>query len=350
MTSDFLLLKEIIEKNGSFLLTTHVNPDPDAIGSTITLFYILKKLGKTVRVVNCSETPYFIGFMDEENIAEKFDPDIHASLFEELDVLIALDFNHIGRMSKMQDYFINSSKLKICIDHHSEPESEYFDYLFDYPDLAATSHLIYNFIKETNICQLDYKMAYLLYIAINSDTGSFNYERTTSEIHRIAADLIDCGVDPFEVHHKINSENRINKILLMGNVLSNIKVDETGRVAYIVIPTNLLRSLDAYENEVDNLVNYCLSIKGVEVGLMFMEMKDGAKINFRSKGKVAVNKLAAEFSGGGHHNAAGARLFDINFDEELITKVVTKANEYLNEIEKGNNDFFECSISNIKRI
>ena len=119
---DFNKLKEIIENNKSFLLTTHVNPDADAIGSEIAFYLMLKDIGKDVCIINHSKTPYNLNFLDKYNIIQKYNNSKHNKLFGSVDVLVALDFNRSNRMVSMEKEFLNSDRIKICIDHHVDPE------------------------------------------------------------------------------------------------------------------------------------------------------------------------------------------------------------------------------------
>ena len=120
---DFEKLKNIILNNSSFLLTTHVNPDADAIGSEIAFYYLLKKLGKNVFIINHSSIPYNMEFFNKGNIIQTFNEDLHKNIFNEVDVLVALDFNRADRTVRMENGFRESNKLKICIDHHQDPEN-----------------------------------------------------------------------------------------------------------------------------------------------------------------------------------------------------------------------------------
>ncbi|HOJ36945.1 MAG TPA: bifunctional oligoribonuclease/PAP phosphatase NrnA [Ignavibacteriales bacterium] len=328
---EFKKLVDIINNNQKFVITTHVNPDPDAICSCLIFYTILKNLNKDVKIINTSATPYFIEFLDYEKVIEKYNRDIHLEYINDFDVIVCLDFNHIGRLDTMEKDVIASKAYKICIDHHTEPEVQYFDYLFNNEDYAATVEIMYDLIKATKIIQFDKKIAEWIYIGLKSDTGSFSYERTTAKTYNIAAELVSLGVNPFEIHHLLNSKNRLNKIHLQGHVLSQMKLDDTNKIAYIVVTKAILDKTGAEESEIDGLVNNCLSIEGVEVGLLFIEMEQGMKINFRSKGKVPVNKLAAIYKGGGHHNASGARLFDKELNDEIITDVIKNAQLFIKE-------------------
>jgi len=324
---DFKLIEKIFKENNSFLITTHVNPDADAIGSEIAVYNILKDLGKTAYIINYGSTPYNMKFLDPENIIQHFNEEKHRHLFNEVDVLVALDFNNPSRIVKMQNGFINSTKLKICIDHHQNP-ANFANYLFVDPTYAATGHIIYDFIASTNIVELTKEIAVPIYAAIMTDTGSFRFERTTAEIHRITAELIEAGANPTEIYDRIFDQSNFGKIKLLGETLSSISLNETKEIAYMIITQEAMDRTGADESEIDGFVNYCLSIVGVKIGILFLELNDGIKLSFRSKEQIPVNKLAAEYGGGGHLNASGARLFNIKLNS-FVEGVIKEAEKYL---------------------
>src|SRR5690606_14761684 len=185
--------KEIILQHSSFLLTTHVNPDADAIGSEIAFYQLLKKLNKKVRIVNHSITPYNLLFLDVDKKIEHFSEDEHSTIFNDTDVIIALDFNRADRVVRMKDGFISSSKIKICIDHHQDPENVFHEKFVD-TSYSSTGEIIFDFIKQTKIVELDYSIALPVYAAIMTDTGSFRFDRTTPELHRKTAELLELKV------------------------------------------------------------------------------------------------------------------------------------------------------------
>jgi len=326
---DYTQLKEIILNNNSFVITSHVNPDADAIGSELALYYVLKKLGKTVSVINHSATPYNLMFLDKDRATEKFDYDKHNEILQNTDVLFALDLNQSNRLVKMEKSFLESSAIKVCIDHHQD-KGTFADYFYIDTETSATGELIYDFIVQTKIVDLDYDMALQIYAAIMTDTGAFRYDRTTPKVHRLIADLLELGVNPNYVFDQIYDQSKYSKIKLMGLALASIVIDSTGKIANMTITKKMLDETGALESEVDGFVNFCLAIEKVRIGLLFFELKDGMKVSFRSKGKIPVNKLAAEFNGGGHTNAAGTRLFNVEL-EDTKKKVIDAAKKYLKE-------------------
>ena len=326
---DFDKLKKIILSYNSFLLTTHVNPDADAIGSEVAFYLMLKDLGKKIRIVNHHPTPYNLEFMDIDKKIEKYNPDLHKNIFDDAEVLVALDFNRSDRMVSMTKAFNESNKIKVCIDHHQDAE-EFADACFVDADYCATGHIIYDFIKKTGIVPLTYEIAYQIYAAIMTDTGSFRFERTTPEIHKMAAELLDKGVIPGEVYDKIYDQGKFSKIRLLGKALDSLKLyGDVKKISYMVLTQEDFKNIEAIESDTDNFVNYCLSIENVEIGLLFLELKEGFKVSFRSKGEIPVNKLAKEFGGGGHINASGARIHNGKLDVYL-SKILKRAETYLN--------------------
>ncbi|NNJ53470.1 MAG: bifunctional oligoribonuclease/PAP phosphatase NrnA [Ignavibacteriaceae bacterium] len=329
---NFNELTEIIESNNSFLLTTHVNPDADAIGSEIAFYQILKKLKKEIKIINHSAMPYNLQFLDAEYQIEKYEEAKHKKFLFEYDVLVALDFNRADRLVSMQDSFTESNKLKICIDHHQDAEL-FADHFFTGSDYAATGHIIYDFILKTSIVKMNREIAYPIYAAIMTDTGSFRFERTTPELHGIVADLLNYDIQPSEVFNKLYDESKLSKIKLLGRCLNSLQIID-GKIGYMTITQKDFNELDAIESDTENFVNHILSIEGVKLGLLFIELKNGFKVSFRSKGTLPVNKLAAEFGGGGHLNASGARFRDKQMKEmtpEILNKAKTYSEKHLKE-------------------
>ncbi len=325
---DFKRLADIINSNQSFLITTHVNPDADAIGSEIAFHKLLTLLGKRSKIINHSATPYNLLFLDIDNVIEKYDEALHKTLFDSYDVLVALDFNRADRMVSMQKVFSASKKLKICIDHHQEPE-DFVNFHFIDSEYSATGHIIYNFIKSTNIVKINKDIAAPMYAAIMTDTGSFRFERTDANLHRIVADLLDTGVNPTEIYSQLYDESKFSKIKLLGKALSSLQLIAKNRIGYMVITQKDFIELNALESDTENFVNFIISIEGVKLGMLFIELKNGFKVSFRSKGKIPTNKLAGLFGGGGHLNAAGARFRDTEMIR-MVPKILKEAENFFN--------------------
>ncbi len=324
---DFNTLKKIIDENSDFVITCHVNPDADAIGSELALADLLKRKNKNVNVINYSKTPYNLEFLDSENIIEKYDSGKHDNIIETTDVIILLDLNQLSRTVKMETVIRNSNAIKVCIDHHTEPEN-FSEFMIVDKNYSSTGEIIFDFVSRTGIVGLNYNMALQLYAAIMTDTGSFRFERTTPELHRKVAILLEKGVSPYDVYDKIYAQFYLSRNKLLGYALTTLELSKSGKIAYMTITQKMLEETGALEADVDGFVNYCLEIKGVQIGMLFFELKDGVKVSFRSKLDVPVNLLAEKFNGGGHFNASGTRLYNTKLSD-IKQKIILSAEDLL---------------------
>lgn len=328
---DFEILLEQIHKHNSFILTTHVNPDADAIGSEIAFYLLLKHLGKKVRIINHSQTPYNLLFLDEYNLIEKYESSIHDEIILNFDVVVALDMNNLSRSVSMRDVLSKSKAVKICIDHHQSPDS-FADFYFVNTEFAATGEIILTFLLKHFEHFINKEFAIPLYAAIMTDTGSFRFERTTPELHRNIAFLIERGADPFDIYDKIYDQSKFSKLKLLGRALNTIKLLHNDKIAYMIITQKDFIETEAEESDTDNFVNYNLSIAGVKIGLLFIELNNGFKVSFRSKGEIRADLIAQSFGGGGHKNAAGARFYNQIMSEEIIKKILNQSVEFLKSV------------------
>jgi len=318
-----------IKSNKDFIITTHVNPDGDAIGSELALARYLTSIGKNVTIINHSPTPDYLMFMlNSEDEVLEFNESLHSDIINNADVLFTLDLNQLNRTKSLENILRKSNALKIIIDHHPFPE-DYSNISLLETSSSSTGELIFHLIKQTGT-EITLDIALPLYVAIMTDTGSFKYERTTANLHRIIAELLDAGVVPVKVHQEIYDQGSASRIQLLGRAFNSLKIEGDGKLAYMKISLQDLKKTNSKEEDVEGFVSYTLSIKGVEVGLFFFELENGFKISLRSATTVPVNKLAAEFNGGGHFFAAGARQENKNM-EETIPKVIETAIKYLQD-------------------
>lgn len=318
---------EFIYKNHYFVITSHVNPDGDSLGCELALARFLKKLHKTVHIFNHNETPKFYEFLDNKNEIKKFDPKTHTELVINSDVIFILDTNQPDRLRSLEKPVMESKATKIVIDHHLEANDFADIYLID-EQATSTAEIIYKLLTFMNNDYIDYDIAHPLYTAIMTDTGSFRFPRTDVETHQIIAHLLNFGVDPTEVYSKVYETWSYGRIQLLSKSLSSLKLEYDGKLAYMVCTIEMFESTNTTEVETDNFSNYPMSIEGVQIGLLFNELDDGVKISFRSKSDIPINELAKELGGGGHKNAAGARLFNISL-QDAINITIKKAKKYL---------------------
>ncbi|MCF8243272.1 MAG: bifunctional oligoribonuclease/PAP phosphatase NrnA [Melioribacteraceae bacterium] len=324
---EFEQFKKIIQEKKSFILTTHVNPDADAIGAELALYYLLERNGKNVRIINHSPTPYYLEFLDHDNVIEQYSSDKHDEVIVNSDVHIFLDLNQLNRVVKMENVFRSNYKIKICIDHHQDPEN-FADLLIDDIQYTSTGEIIYDFIKFSRLTAIDNKVALCIYAAIMTDTGSFRFERTNSKTHLIAAELLKYDLEPREVYNQIYEQAPISRQKLLGRALNTLTLSRSGKIGYMLITQKDIKETGANESDVDGFVGYCLAMKDVKIGILFYELPNGFKMSFRSIGNISASKLASEFGGGGHFHASGARLYDADYQQYII-KVIDTAEKYV---------------------
>jgi phosphoesterase RecJ-like protein len=303
-----------------------VNPDGDGLGSEVALAHYLESRGKQVSILNCSATPENYLFLHQLHPILQFDPSHHKDIIGNAEVIILLDANDQDRLAAMSPFIMKSHAVKVCIDHHPEP-GEFADlYLLD--ELSpATGEIIYNFISMAG-GTIDRVIAISLYTAIMTDTGSFRYQKTDSEVHTIVAHLLQAGADPVAIYEQVYECTSAKRMRLLGMALANMQMMYDGKLAYITLTREMFEATGTTEEDTDAFVPYTLTIDGVQIGLMFSEINNIVKVNFRSKGDIAINELAKEFGGNGHKNAAGARVPNARLDE-IVSLVLKRAGKYV---------------------
>lgn len=302
-------LKDYLDRTRKIAITTHANPDADALGSSLGLYHFLKALGHEVLVIAPNSYPDFLNWMPGNNSVLVYDKNVEESdrFLDTCDLLFCLDFSGYSRIKGMQKK-AESMKSKVAlVDHHLNPEIKP-DFNFWNDKAAATAELIFDLIVSYSGKEaVSRDIAECLYAGIMTDTGSFKHPTTTSKIHRTVADLIDLGADVNKVSRLIYDTNSLDRLRFLGHALAEkLRVDEGARVAYFVIEEKDFRSFRLKQGDTEGLVNYALSIKGIVVAAIIIQREEEIKLSFRSVGDFAVNKFAEEyFGGGGHKNASG---------------------------------------------
>jgi phosphoesterase RecJ-like protein len=317
----------VVRSHSRFLLTTHVNADGDGLGSELALASWLQNIDKEVRIVNCSPTPDVYRFLDPQNTIYFYDAERDSPRIFSADVIMMVDTNDPARLQSMQQSYLQSPAYKICIDHHLDA-TPFADLFVIDTDATSTGEIVYRMLRRSSLTSLNQDAASALYCAIMTDTGSFRYPRADAEILRIAADLVEEGADPVRIYSEVFEQWTKGRIHLLGEALSTMGIAHEGRVAYLSITKDMLQRTNTKEEDTDNFTVYPMSLNGVQIGILFLELNDGMKVSFRSKGKIPVNELAREFGGNGHLNAAGARI-DHGSLEHYRQKIVEAAKAYL---------------------
>ena len=327
MPAQFETFRSIVDSHTRFVLTTHINPDGDGLGTEVALAVYLKKLGKQATILNCSATPENYLFLVQLHPILQFDPSQHTEIMNNAEVIIILDTNQLDRVATMKPALASSQAIKICIDHHLD-SGEFADiYILD-ESSTATGEIIYRLMNYLTGRSIDRETAIALYTAIMTDTGSFRFPKTDPETHKIVAHLIQMGADPVAIYEHVYEHSSLNRMRLLGLALANMQTAHDGKLAYIILTPEMFDATDTTEVDAEAFIPYTLTIDRVQIGLMFSETNGIVKVSFRSKGDIWINELAKEFGGNGHKNAAGARIPHAHLNE-IVAQVLEHAGSYI---------------------
>jgi len=299
-----------LSSSEQIVLTTHVRPDGDAIGSLLGLGNALCALGKAPRLVIPSPMPASLGFLPRSHAIEVYQAAIHDKLIATADAIVCLDFNVLNRLDVMEATVEASQAARLLIDHHLDPDSCFAAMLWD-PEVASTAELVVALLDLAFPETFSAAVATPLYTGILTDTGNFRFPRTTARTHRIIAALIEYGADPVAIAEAIYDRNSPARLRLLGVVLQRLEVLFDGKCVVLELRRHDLRDVGATEDDTEGFVQHTLTVEGAHVGMFISELLDGSngvKISFRSKGVFDVARLAEQLGGGGHRNAAAAVL------------------------------------------
>ncbi|MDZ4804208.1 MAG: bifunctional oligoribonuclease/PAP phosphatase NrnA [Candidatus Eisenbacteria bacterium] len=289
----------------SIVITSHVNPDGDALGSELGLARWLDTRGHAARIVNADPVPDRYDFLDRNGRVETLDPTRHATLVAETDLLVVVDVSRWDRIGRVGEYFDNTPTPRLCIDHH--PGAVDFPTLAAVvaPSFAATGELIVELMAAVGD-RPDRTTAEALYVAIMTDTGSFRHASTTPRTHRIAAELLATGIDPSELYDLTWNRNSETRMRVIGEAYRTFKLHASGALVVASLSAESLRALHAKPADTEGLAELLRGVAGCRASAVFTEMAPGeVKVSLRSRGAVDVNAVARQFGGGGHVNAAG---------------------------------------------
>lgn len=311
-SDDFQRVKQLLSEPKKIGIVTHRNPDGDAYGSSLALYFYLLKLGHEATVVSPNDCPEFLKWMPGEDKVLVFENDPESGeVLRNAEIIFALDFNALNRLGDMMEGTMKElDPVYIMIDHHQMPD-DFADYTYVDPEICSTSQMLYQFIEKLGDRDLiDKDMATCMYTGILTDTGSFRFPATTSLTHRIVADLLDRGANNSEIYSRIHDVNSYDRLQLLSKALQNLVVLERFHTAYITLSQKELNKFNFQRGDTEGFVNYALSLENVIFAAIFIEDRKQRiiKISFRSAGSFSVNEFARKyFNGGGHHNAAGGR-------------------------------------------
>lgn len=302
-------LQSLLATPKKVVITTHLNPDGDAVGSSLGLAHYLQQLEHLTTVVIPNDDPKFLhwlpGHADILNYEQQNEVVIQS--MENAEVIFSLDYNALDRVKEMGALIRKSEATKVLIDHHLEPE-DFAHITLHTTAASSTAELIYEMISQLQLpATVNTDIATCLYAGILTDTGSFQYASTTPRVHEIVADLMTTGIDTFEIYDKIYNAASITRLRFFGHCWAH-KMFVNAKVGYAIIDVTVQEQLRFHlqKGDTEGLVNTPLQIEGIRVSVLATEQEGYVKLSFRSKGDIDMNTLARQhFEGGGHKNAAG---------------------------------------------
>lgn len=303
-------MRQVFYDNETFAVVSHINPDGDAIGSSLALCETLKKMGKKVHMFTEGAIPIHIRFLWDDSY-------ITDTPLEKYDVCVALDSGNKDRFSSFESLF-DSAKTTLCIDHHITNTYNYADINYVEGDASSTGEIMYELIKNVLEIPLDKKTAEYLYCAIATDCGTFKYSCTSAKTHRVVAELMDVGIDVNYLSNYLFDYKTINQIKLYSEGANNLRLYEDGKIALTYVDYKFLDKMGVSFDDADYLVTMPRTVLGSEVGVYIKVKNDNEiKVSYRSNDYVDVSALAMELGGGGHKKAAGATVYGKTLEETI---------------------------------
>lgn len=333
-TNEIEFLTNFLETPKQIAIIPHRNPDGDALGSTLGLYHVLKQLNHNVKVISPNEFPDFISWLpgsDEVLIFER-NHETCKKFLQNSNLIFTLDFNALHRTGEQMGTFLSTLSADfVMIDHHQMPD-DYAKITVSDTSFGSTCELLYRFLQQLSLQKhINKDVATCIYTGIVTDSGSFKFTKTTGNTHRVVADLIDLGIDNPGIHNNLFSTSSYNRLQLLGRALEKLKVFPEHKTAYTWLSQKDLFEFNFQKGDTEGIVNYGLSINGIDLAAIFIENKDEGiiKISFRSEGSFDVNEFSRNyFNGGGHINAAGGKSFD------SMQETLSKFETILKEINK----------------
>jgi phosphoesterase RecJ-like protein len=308
------------------LLTVHTNPEGDALGAELAFYNLLKKLGKVAVIINEDEVPYGYNFLPGINNIQKKIRDRGHLKKSDFDCFVILDCSDPQRTGEI--YKINTqSKPVLNIDHHIS-NNKFGDVNWIEPYTSSTSEMIYKLFKKLRV-PFDKDTAICLYVGMLTDTGSFRYSNTSGSTHKAVADLLRLKLNIPQIYKNIYENIPFDDMKLLGKILPDMKYEAEEKIIWFQVEKKLLRNKKLSFDLTEHVLSFGRSIKDVEVIVLFKEnlgVKDEIRVNFRSQGKVDVNKIAQYFGGGGHKTASGATIHGkINLVRRKVLKKIKES-------------------------
>ena len=306
-----------IREGSNFLVTSHLNPEGDAIGSALAMAQGLKDFGKEVTVFFEDQIPEIYKFLPfSGEVIHEFDGQ------DSYGVTVVVDCGELDRVGDKFKSFQNKGVV-INLDQHYD-NTKFGDINLINGAASSTGEVVYEILSSLPV-EISTEIATNIYVAIMTDTGSFRYSSSTARAFFIASEMVKAGVKPWEIAQHVYESYPEKKLKLLGEVLQTLEISKDGRIASIYVTQEMMRRLGATKDLIDGYVNYPRSIAGVDVAFLLSEVSSSkCKVSFRSKGLINVAEIAAELGGGGHPNASGCAVEGTLDEAKKIIKDLTE--------------------------
>jgi phosphoesterase RecJ-like protein len=307
MKVDWTRLVEVLRSHERWLLTSHIRPDADALGSELGMAGVLEAIGKQATIVNGQQTPPNLVFLDPGRRIRAIGVDITAAELADIEAILVLDTSAWIQLGPMADLLRASQAKKYILDHHVSQDDLGAEAFKD-TAAEATGRLVLDTARQLGV-RLTPAIATPLFAAIATDTGWFRFASTGAGTYRAGAELIDGGAVPADVYRSLYEHDSLARLRLVGCALARAECELAGRLIHTSIQREDFTATGALPSDTEDIINMTLQVEGTEVAVIFVELAaGGVKVSFRSRGKIDCSKLAECFAGGGHKAAAGATI------------------------------------------
>ncbi len=324
--------EKLIDNAKKITILTHISPDGDALGSSLGLYWYLLGIEKDVKIVVPNRFPEFLAWMPgSENIVVALDDNAAAErTIADAELLFFLDFNTLNRINWLKNAAAESNVPKVLIDHHPDPDIK-CDVCISYPQISSTSELVFRLICRMGQFQsINLNIAECIYTGMMTDTGNFSFNSQSPEIYLIINELLKIGINKDEIFNKVFSTYSVDRMRLMGYCLSKkMRIYPEHRASLICLTLAECEQYNFQMGDSEGFVNMPFSIKDIDISILARQDKDKIKISFRSQGSFPANKMAEEFKGGGHLNAAGGEsYFSMKKTIDMLEEAIRNRKKY----------------------